>query len=123
MTRPVRLQLSRARGFDLQALSLATNGLPAVAVTRGPGKRWGNPYKTGDLDPVTYEPMTASGAVFWFKADLDPLVSAEADTDRSAIRFALAGRNLACWCKLGSPCHADVLLEIANPTICERVEP
>lgn len=26
----------------------------------------------------------------------------------------LVGKNLACWCKLGSPCHADVLLELAN---------
>ncbi|GAA2159216.1 MULTISPECIES: DUF4326 domain-containing protein [Glycomyces] len=27
----------------------------------------------------------------------------------------LAGRDLMCWCPLGSPCHADVLLELANP--------
>ncbi|RWC93861.1 MAG: DUF4326 domain-containing protein, partial [Mesorhizobium sp.] len=26
----------------------------------------------------------------------------------------LTGKNLACWCKPGAPCHADVLLEIAN---------
>ncbi len=26
----------------------------------------------------------------------------------------LAGKNLACWCRLDRPCHADVLLEIAN---------
>ncbi len=26
----------------------------------------------------------------------------------------LRGKNLACWCKLDAPCHADVLLEIAN---------
>lgn len=26
----------------------------------------------------------------------------------------LAGRDLACWCPLDQPCHADVLLEIAN---------
>lgn len=26
----------------------------------------------------------------------------------------LRGRSLACWCKPGCPCHADVLLEIAN---------
>ena len=26
----------------------------------------------------------------------------------------LAGRDLACWCPLNRPCHADVLLEIAN---------
>jgi hypothetical protein len=30
----------------------------------------------------------------------------------------LRGRDLACWCPLDEPCHADVLLEIAN---AERV--
>ena len=32
--KPVRLQISRRKGFDLQALSIATNGLPAVNVAR-----------------------------------------------------------------------------------------
>jgi len=27
---------------------------------------------------------------------------------------ALQGKNLACWCKAGCACHADILLEIAN---------
>jgi len=26
----------------------------------------------------------------------------------------LRGRNLACWCPDGQPCHADILLELAN---------
>ncbi|MCA6114267.1 DUF4326 domain-containing protein [Bradyrhizobium sp. WSM 1738] len=26
----------------------------------------------------------------------------------------LRGKNLACWCKIGEKCHADVLLELAN---------
>ena len=26
----------------------------------------------------------------------------------------LRGMNLACWCPLDKPCHADVLLELAN---------
>jgi Domain of unknown function (DUF4326) len=30
------------------------------------------------------------------------------------IRAALTGRDLACWCPLDQPCHADVLLELAN---------
>ncbi len=30
------------------------------------------------------------------------------------IRAYLRGKNLACWCKLDQPCHADVLLELAN---------
>jgi hypothetical protein len=29
-------------------------------------------------------------------------------------RSELAGRDLACWCKPGEPCHADVLLELVN---------
>jgi Domain of unknown function (DUF4326) len=28
--------------------------------------------------------------------------------------YPLQGHDLACWCPLGQPCHADVLLEIAN---------
>ncbi|MGC7247308.1 DUF4326 domain-containing protein, partial [Mycobacteroides abscessus] len=30
------------------------------------------------------------------------------------IRRELRGHDLACWCPLDQPCHADVLLEIAN---------
>ena len=30
------------------------------------------------------------------------------------IRAELRGKDLACWCPLDQPCHADVLLEIAN---------
>lgn len=26
----------------------------------------------------------------------------------------LRGKNLACWCGLDQPCHADVLLKLAN---------
>ncbi len=26
----------------------------------------------------------------------------------------LRGKNLACWCALDKPCHADVLLKLAN---------
>jgi hypothetical protein len=33
---------------------------------------------------------------------------------RAMVRQELRGRNLACWCAAGKPCHADVLLEIAN---------
>lgn len=31
----------------------------------------------------------------------------------------LRGKNLACWCSLDSPCHADVLLELANAEAAE----
>lgn len=35
--------------------------------------------------------------------------------DRQAgVRAELRGRDLACWCPLDQPCHADVLLRLAN---------
>jgi hypothetical protein len=45
---------------------------------------------------------------------LGPPITAGAAPSREEIRKALRGKNLACWCKPGTPCHADVLLEIAN---------
>ena len=38
------------------------------------------------------------------------------------VREELAGRNLACWCPLDQPCHADVLLELANPVSVSQQE-
>jgi hypothetical protein len=32
---------------------------------------------------------------------------------------SLQGKNLACWCKLEEPCHADILLAIANCEVNE----
>lgn len=34
-----------------------------------------------------------------------------------AVRGELAGRDVACWHPLERPCHADVLLELANAAI------
>jgi hypothetical protein len=33
------------------------------------------------------------------------------------IRAELAGKDLACWCPLDKPCHADVLLELSNEAV------
>ena len=86
-----------------------------VSVAR-PG-RWGNPFRVGvdgdaaecvrkfrdQLIPYSHEgPRDA--------ALTDFLLS---DANISFIKSELRGKNLACWCKEG-PCHADVLLEIAN---------
>ena len=121
IVRPVRLQLSRRKGFNLQALSLATNGLPAVNVSRR-GK-WGNPYPVGeelesipfiDVDYPTRHRRTAQQAVECF-AEALPY---RKDLDVRELR----GFNLGCWCKLGAKwCHGNVLLELANPIICEGV--
>lgn len=36
------------------------------------------------------------------------------DSDMAEAVRGLRGHDLACWCPLDQPCHADVLLEIAN---------
>lgn len=30
------------------------------------------------------------------------------------LRYELRGKDLACWCRLDQPCHADILIELAN---------
>lgn len=99
-TKPVRLQLSRRKGFDLQKLSRETNGLEVVVVSR-PSK-WGSPY------PLKKESERAN-AIARYRAYLD---ANEKLGDEA--RKELAGKNLACWCKPGLPCHAEILLRVAN---------
>ena len=107
MTTPVRLRHSRAKGFNLQKLSLETNGLPAVNVAR-PGK-WGNPWKAGQ-----FIGSNADGARYATAADCVELFSIFVlDSDDPLDVTELRGKNLACWCEEG-PCHADILLELAN---------
>ena len=52
---------------------------------------------------------TATGA--------DPTVEPAAATAAApgSSWFVSAGRDLACWCPLDGPCHADVLLALAAP--------
>lgn len=45
---------------------------------------------------------------------LAPEIKAPTPPTIAAILAELGGRNLACWCKPDQPCHADVLLKIAN---------
>ena len=106
--RPVRLRLSRRAGFSFQAASRAVNGLPAVRVSR-PG-RWGNSYRIG-LECNTAEESVAKhreGMAERLAGPTGAHLRAEMDT-------GLRGHNLACWCRLDAPCHADTLLELANP--------
>lgn len=85
--------------------------MPEGAVYVGRPSRWGNPTRVGDLDPDPNhgdERMTAKTATEYFAwiASISP----------NAERWAepLRGHDLVCWCPLDQPCHADVLLELAN---------
>jgi hypothetical protein len=118
MAKPQRMQVSRQRGFDLQAASRTLNGLPAKLVTR-PGK-WGNPFTIDDiakrygLDKAAAQVRAVEMAGEWLRGTLEAKLSPGPPPSRDAIRNELRGHNLACWCKRGTPCHADVLIELAN---------
>ncbi|KKB80261.1 hypothetical protein VW35_07575 [Devosia soli] len=112
---PQRIVLSRRAGFDLQAISQALNGLPAQSVAR-PGP-WGNPFsidtvaaETG-LDRARAQAEAVPRHARWLGGEI------EADRQRPSleqIRTTLAGKNLACWCRQGMPCHVDTLIALAN---------
>ena len=115
---PQRMQLSRKAGFNLQAASKALNGLPAKRITR-PGP-WGNPFtieETADkygLEPGAAQAKAVALCGDWLRGKLDPKLSPGDPPSRAVIRQELAGHNLACWCKPGTACHADVLIDLAN---------
>jgi hypothetical protein len=102
---------------------------------------FGNPFKVGDpgrlltrevdyalrgpADPAQavlfFQTWLATGAHPWPANDLTYFGRAalriELDARRAAILAALPslrGQNLACFCKAGAPCHADVLIRMGN---------
>jgi hypothetical protein len=91
---PSRIVLRRTKGWRK----------PPGAVTVARPTRWGNPFRIGaDGDRTT--------TIARYRAALR---DGRLDFTVDDVRAELAGRNLACWCPLDEPCHADVLLEVAN---------
>ena len=106
MNKPKRIQRKRVKGWRM----------PANAIYVGRPTKWGNPFeigqKFGGIKAVTVKGLLrvyrsyVNSRLYYSPHYLDEL----------------KGKNLACWCKvtekgLRVPCHADVLLEIANPGI------
>lgn len=114
MKAPQRIQLSRAKGWKM----------PENTVKVDRTTKWGNPFvKHGDGVA-----MEQGMAVYLFRNLITkqrawlPVpkpwpkgkIPAGPPTTVDDVRNELRGKNLACWCKPGTPCHADVLLELAN---------
>lgn len=105
---PKRIQRKRTRGWRM----------PENTVYVGRPTKWGNPFvieKDGDAWKVEdihsnitewfsfrYEAINAAVEMFDLHSDDVPDVS------------ELRGKDLACWCPLDQPCHADVLLRLVN---------
>jgi len=104
---PKRLQLSRKKGFRL----------PPNAVSVARPTQWGNPYRVGD-EGVPDAATAVSLYLDWLipyrdhqTGTLDDYLMSEANLEWIS---ALRGKDLACWCTLDQPCHADILLKYAN---------
>ena len=95
--KPKRIQRSRKKGWRM----------PEGAVYVGRPTKWGNPHKVGY---GVYQALSPAIAVRRYRMYLrgfgTPILE--------EIRAELQGKDLMCWCPLDQPCHADVLLEIAN---------
>jgi hypothetical protein len=114
---PERIQLRRTKGWRMPPNT--------VRVCR-PGI-FGNPFTTADAIDVGYATRESAPAfvVKCFRDWLDYRrlqtsgwwTGEESDRRRKAMLDALPslrGKNLACFCAPGAPCHADVLLDLAN---------
>lgn len=114
MSDPKRIQLSRARGWRL----------PANTVKVDRTTEFGNPYRIGEpLDGKTARrwgweispagrKLVCEDATEAVKRFKHALQWDEAVHDH--VRERLKGKDLACWCALDAPCHADVLIWLAN---------
>ncbi|WP_181158352.1 DUF4326 domain-containing protein [Microbacterium sp. MYb64] len=97
---PERVQLSRRKGWRKSENT--------VVVSRP--TRWGNPWLI--LIPGG-RALAVSRFREMFTTDAEAREAFKYPTAEQ-IRAELGGKNLACWCPLDQPCHADVLLELAN---------
>lgn len=122
---PRRIQLRRTKGWRK----------PTGAIVVARPTRWGNPFRVGQHAPHRHR---SGGHPYHLYIDSHRVVDAAQAarlyrsivTDPDNHQFVghttptiaeivehLAGHDLACWCPLDQPCHADVLLELANPAL------
>jgi len=80
-----------------------------------PGK-YGNPFLIGEVclyDDEWVKVEDAEHATELYRIFLEQQLMIHNEITIKALEY-LRGKDLACWCKKGDSCHADVLLEMAN---------
>ena len=118
-TSPCRIQRKRTKGWRM----------PENTVFVGRPTKWGNPFRVdgrrvvwsgASIEKDTPEEAQRA-AVRLYRAYLDndgSQAGAIRDEGGAFLKQLapeeLRGMNLACWCPDHLPCHADILLEIAN---------
>jgi hypothetical protein len=115
-TAPHRVQLRRIKGFRLP---------PHTRSVARPHP-YGNAHRVGAM---AY-PVLPGGALAPAEARLTPELAVASHRNEllaspeaaRAAREDLRGWNLACFCRLDSPCHVETLLQIANCTESQFTE-
>lgn len=114
---PKRIQRKRTKGWR------SPDG--AINVTRP--TIWGNPFVHEDPAEAVaaYEMLVGGGSLQFnmgpnalrFASNVHPITLHHAFPEfvRERIHH-LRGKDLMCWCSLDKPCHADVLIRLANAT-------
>lgn len=107
-----RIQRKRTKGWKM----------PEGTIYVGRPTKWGNPYKVGDtvknlmgkefIIEDTQEAVNCYKNLFLIR--LNPGFIFGQSLMLHADLSELKGKDLACWCRLDKPCHADILLELAN---------
>ena len=109
---PRRIQRKRTAGWTM----------PPNTVYVGRPTKWGNPWRIGvnrcTGHGLSYRQETVTDAITAVRFFRDMLHAPDCIyPNEDQIKRNLRGKNLACWCPLDQPCHADVLLELANPDL------
>lgn len=102
---PRRIQLRRTKGWRMPPDTVKV-GRPGYFGNPFIGQHAANDYRrwlTGKMRRGEFQ-----------RKNTRPLVLFSDKTNVKREMVCLRGKNLACWCKIGTPCHADVLLELAN---------
>ena len=105
-----RIQLFRRKGWRM----------PPNTVKVDRSTPWGNPWVVGTHGTRTlcvyrYRKLLAGYATL---AESISLADQKAYVAYIHEHIAeLHGKNLACWCKIGVPCHADILLEAVEQSL------
>lgn len=97
---PKRIQRKRTKGWKM----------PENTVYVGRPTKWGNPYL---ISSRINQGLDRQEAVNRYRAWV-MACNHLSTLDVKRIKAELRGKNLACWCNPYLPCHADVLLQIAN---------
>ncbi len=114
---PIRIQRRRTKGWKMPENTIYV-GRPTV---------YGNPFKVDE----TYKILITEDIIAWGQAlsfvKGDPILIKD---NQHAVEMyekylrgnpmpeyllkEIRGKNLACFCALDKPCHADILLKLAN---------